>query len=168
MAEGGYDMKTLIHLGAEFVFATGFFVWTNKQISNVNEKLIVSENRIMKLEEQLRMQGAVIIELERILTGGQRHNQKPVYTQKAEQYSEVRPKPEAIKHNIPKPNINEEFLNENMEEQNENVLDSFLEQELTEIEGMRKKKPKKKKEKAVEIVFEDPDGEYFEEESKKK
>lgn len=175
MSEGGYDMKTLIHVGAEFVMATCLFVWTNKQISKVNDRLENTEIRFAKMEEQMRMQGAVIVELERIITGGSmryphRHDHKISSSENrsskvVEQgFSRVDQNPQiSIKKEAQTQYPVEEIkqIDETIEEPNPDVLDSILQKELSEINKMRKKGKKKKPQEEIEIIFEDPDGSYL-------
>jgi hypothetical protein len=72
MEANGLDMRLMVHVGAEFVVATGLFMWTSKQVSAITERIDATDKalaeRLNRIEEHIKMQGAVIMEMEKILT----------------------------------------------------------------------------------------------------
>ncbi len=70
------DLTTMLHIGSQFVVAAGLFMWSSRQISAITTREAQREtavnNKILQLEEQLKIHQDVIVELRNIIIGGAR------------------------------------------------------------------------------------------------
>jgi len=179
MSGNGYNMSLLFHIGAEFVVATFLFIWTGKQVSSMVEKIDNVDSKLVqrmnKMEEQIKLQGVIIMEMENILSGrvNMPQERRIVVDNPMSPINPRTYQPNSIQSSIDNNENNKkysgvkaELINtENKQEQIEdeepdiNVLDSILRNELSELSGSRRKiakgKKKMKDSVPVEIILEE-------------